>query len=64
MLRRDFLMLTAAIVAGVAAGAPAVRAAETPGVTATEIKIGQTQSYSAPPRPTAPSARPSRPIST
>jgi len=48
MLRRDFLMLTAAIVAGVAAGAPAVRAAETPGVTATEIKIGQTQSYSGP----------------
>ena len=48
MLRRDFLMLTAAIVAGVVAGAPAVRAAETPGVTATEIKIGQTQSYSGP----------------
>ena len=48
MLRRDFLMLTAALVAGSVLHAPAARAADTPGVTATEIKIGQTQSYSGP----------------
>jgi branched-chain amino acid transport system substrate-binding protein len=48
MLRRDFLMLTAALAAGGIAGAPEARAAETPGVTKTEIKIGQTQSYSGP----------------
>ena len=48
MLRRDFLMLTAAAVMGGVVGAPKAYAADTPGVTATEIKIGQTQSYSGP----------------
>ena len=48
MLRRDFLMFTAALAVGGIAGPGAAWAADTPGVTATEIKIGQTQSYSGP----------------
>ena len=48
MLRRGFLTLAAALAAGGIIGVPAARAADTPGVTATEIKIGQTQSYSGP----------------
>jgi branched-chain amino acid transport system substrate-binding protein len=47
MLRRAFLTSSAALVAGVALGTPAT-ADETPGVTATEIKIGNTMAYSGP----------------
>ncbi len=47
MLRRDFLVLAAATAMGIAAASTS-HAADTPGVTATEIKIGQTQSYSGP----------------
>jgi branched-chain amino acid transport system substrate-binding protein len=47
MLRRTFLTSSATLVAGVALGTPAT-ADETPGVTATEIKIGNTMAYSGP----------------
>ena len=47
MLRRTFLTSSATLVAGVALGTPA-KADETPGVTATEIKIGNTMPYSGP----------------
>ena len=47
MLRRTFLTSSATLVAGVALGTPA-KADETPGVTATEIKIGNTMAYSGP----------------
>jgi branched-chain amino acid transport system substrate-binding protein len=47
MLRRDFLTSGAALAAGVAFVPPAT-ADETPGVTATEIKIGNTMPYSGP----------------
>jgi branched-chain amino acid transport system substrate-binding protein len=46
--RRQFLASSAAAVAGLAFGAFRARAADTPGVTATEIKIGQTMPYSGP----------------
>jgi branched-chain amino acid transport system substrate-binding protein len=47
MLRRAFLTGTTMLVAGVAPDTPAT-AEETPGVTATEIKIGNTMPYSGP----------------
>jgi branched-chain amino acid transport system substrate-binding protein len=47
MLRRVFLTSGATLVAGVAFGPPAT-ADETPGVTATEIKTGNTMPYSGP----------------
>jgi branched-chain amino acid transport system substrate-binding protein len=47
MLRRTFLNGTATLVASVSLGTPA-RADETPGITATEIKIGNTMPYSGP----------------
>ena len=48
MLRRNLLTLVAALAASGIAGSGAAHAADMPGVTATEIKIGQTQSYSGP----------------
>jgi branched-chain amino acid transport system substrate-binding protein len=47
MLRREFLTSSATLVAGVTLGTSA-RADETPGVTASEIKIGNTMPYSGP----------------
>jgi branched-chain amino acid transport system substrate-binding protein len=44
--RRTFLQSSAAAAAFLASGAWAARAANAPGVTATEIKIGQTMPYS------------------
>ena len=48
MLRRTFLTVSGAIIGGVALGTRARAAEETPGVTATEIKIGNTMPYSGP----------------
>jgi len=48
MLRRAFLRSGGAVIGAVALGHPAARAEETPGVTATEIKIGNTMPYSGP----------------
>ena len=47
MISRRALM-TATLAAGAAAGLPRARAAGTPGVTATTIKIGNTMPYSGP----------------
>src|ERR1700734_2974071 len=47
MLRREFLINSVTLVAGVTLGTSA-RADETPGVTAGEIKIGNTMPYSGP----------------
>ena len=46
--RRDFLMTGAAAAAVLATGARAARAANAPGITDKEIKIGQTMPYSGP----------------
>ena len=47
MLRRTFLASSATLIASAALDTPA-KADETPGVTATEIKIGNTMAYSGP----------------
>jgi len=46
MLRREFLTGSGAIIGAVVLGNPPAEAAETPGVSATEIKIGNTMPYS------------------
>lgn len=48
MQRRNFLTLMTAAATGGIVGSKSAHAAETPGVTAIEIKIGQTQAYSGP----------------
>ena len=48
MFRRNLLTLAAALAAGGLVAGGAASAADMPGITATEIKIGQSQSYSGP----------------
>jgi branched-chain amino acid transport system substrate-binding protein len=48
MISRRFLLQTGTAAAFMASGLRAVRAANAPGITGTEIKIGQTMPYSGP----------------
>ena len=61
--RRLFLQSSAASAAYLASGIAPAWAANAPGVTATEIKIGQTMPYSGPRRPMGSSAGLMPPIS-